>query len=55
MAIALYMDHHVPRAITTGLRLRGIDVLTAHEDGTAEMEDPALLTRATKLGRALFT
>jgi uncharacterized protein with PIN domain len=55
MAIALYMDHHVPRAITTSLRLRGIDVLTAHEDGAAEMEDPALLTHATKLGRALFT
>lgn len=26
--IALYMDEHVPRAITIGLRLRGIDVLT---------------------------
>ena len=32
MAIALYMDHHVPRAITHGLRLRGVDVLTAFED-----------------------
>ena len=29
MATALYMDHHVPRAITMGLRLRGIDVITA--------------------------
>ena len=55
MAIALYMDHHVPRAITIGLRLRGVDVLTAHEDGTAQMEDPALLTRATELERVLFT
>jgi hypothetical protein len=24
MAIAFYMDHHVPRAITMGLRLRGV-------------------------------
>lgn len=29
--IALYMDHHVPRAITEGLRLRGVDVITAHK------------------------
>ncbi len=34
MPIALYMDHHVPRAITLGLRLREVDVLTAYEDGT---------------------
>ena len=30
MPIKLYMDHHVPRAITTGLRLRGVDVITAY-------------------------
>ncbi len=29
MALKLYMDHHVPRAITNGLRMRGVDVLTA--------------------------
>lgn len=33
MAIALYMDHHVPRAITVGLRVRGVAILTAEEDG----------------------
>jgi len=27
------MDENVPRAITGGLRLRGIDVLTVQEDG----------------------
>jgi len=32
MAIALYMDQHVPRAITVGLRLRGVDVLTAYQE-----------------------
>ena len=40
MAIALYMDQHVPRAITVGLRLRGVDVLTAYEDGSSEEDDP---------------
>ena len=49
------MDHHVPRPITNGLRLRGVDVLTAHEDGTSELPDPELLDRATELERVLFT
>jgi hypothetical protein len=55
MAIAFYMDHHVPRAITIGLRLRDVDVITAYEDGTSEWEDSELLDRATELGRVLFT
>ena len=55
MAIALYMDQHVPRAVTAELRSRGVDVVTAYEDGTSELEDPALLDRAGDLGRALFT
>ncbi len=53
--IALYMDHNVPRAITVGLRLRGVDVITAYEDGADDMDDSALLDRATELGRVLFT
>ena len=36
MPITFYMDHHVPRAITLGLRLREADVITAYEDGTSE-------------------
>ena len=55
MAIKLHMDHHVPRAITVGLRLRGVDVVTAHEDGASQLDDSALLDRATSLGRVLFT
>lgn len=55
MAIAFYMDHHVPKAITNGLRLRGVDVLTAYEDGTSEYDDDDLLDRATELQRVLFT
>jgi predicted nuclease of predicted toxin-antitoxin system len=55
MAIAFYVDHHVPRAITVGLRLRGVDVLTAYEDGASELDDPELLDRAGELERVLFT
>jgi uncharacterized protein with PIN domain len=53
--LRLYMDHHVPRAITGQLRLRGVDVLTAHEDGASTLDDPLLLDRATELERVLFT
>ena len=40
--------------MTLGLRLRGVDVLTAYEDGTSELADVALLDRAGELGRVLF-
>jgi hypothetical protein len=49
------MDVHVPRAITRALRVRGVDVITAQEDGAAELEDGPLLDRVGSLGRAIFT
>lgn len=55
MAVSLYMDHHVPRSITVGLRLREVDVITVHEDGASQMSDSDLLDRASELARALFT
>ena len=55
MSVGLYTDVHVRRAVTTGLRLRGVDVLTAQEDGAGEFDDPSLLERAAELGRVLFT
>jgi hypothetical protein len=55
VTLALYMDHHVPEAITSGLRRRGVDVLTAWDDGRARASDEELLTRATELGRDLFS
>lgn len=55
MSVKIYMDVHVKRAVTDGLRLRGVDVLTAQEDGAAEFEDPKLLDRATELSRVLFS
>jgi len=55
VSLALYMDHHVPAAITRGLRRRGVDVLTAAEDGRADCDDAPLLDRAGEVGRVLFT
>jgi hypothetical protein len=52
--ITFYMDVHVPRAITEQLRLRGIDVLTAQQDGTTELEDAELLDRVLALTRVVF-
>jgi hypothetical protein len=50
VSIKLYIDVHVRQAITMGLRLRGVDVLTAQEDGARRLSDPLLLDRATALG-----
>ncbi|GAB4500156.1 MAG: DUF5615 family PIN-like protein [Anaerolineales bacterium] len=55
MSLKIYMDHHVPKAITNGLRLRGIDVLTAYEDGRHMATDAELLDRSTELQRILFS
>ncbi|HEY9618247.1 MAG TPA: DUF5615 family PIN-like protein [Microcoleaceae cyanobacterium] len=55
MTLAFYMDEHVPRSITNGLRLKEIDVLTVQEDGLAGMPDLAVLDRASELGRLVFT
>ena len=41
--------------MTEGLRLRGVTVLTAQEDGAGELSDEALLGRATARGAVLFT
>ena len=51
----LYMDHCVPGPITVGLRQRGVDVLTAEEDGTKQLDDDDLLDRASSVGRILFS
>ncbi len=55
MSVALYLDVHVRRAITDGLRVRGVDVLTAQADEARRLPDPQLLDRATALGRVLFS
>jgi len=55
MSLRLYMNHHVRRAITEGLRHRGVDVVTAYEDGAASFDDEHILERAGQLGRVVFT
>jgi len=54
MPLPIYMDHHVPRAIALGLRLRRVDVLTTYEDGASALDNAALWGRARELGRVLF-
>jgi Domain of unknown function (DUF5615) len=49
------MDVHVSGVITRALRLMGVEVVTAQEDGSDRLPDPDLLDRATLLGAVLFT
>jgi len=55
MTISLYMDEHVNFAITSGLRIRAVDVLTVQEDGRSGVPDSILLDRAMELKRVIFT
>jgi predicted nuclease of predicted toxin-antitoxin system len=48
MAIKLYMDVHIKRQITEGLRRRGVD-------NSSTLSDKELLDRAKILGRVLVT
>ncbi|HAZ45589.1 MAG TPA: hypothetical protein DDW76_30510 [Cyanobacteria bacterium UBA11369] len=55
MTIALYMDEHVHKGITDGLREREVDVLTVQEDNRTSTPDLIILDRATELQRVMFT
>jgi Domain of unknown function (DUF5615) len=55
MPVRLYMDVHVPQAITEQLRRRGVDIVTAIEDHADELDDDVLLVRVRSLGRVIFT
>lgn len=46
MAIQLYTDHNVPRAIVDGLKSRGVDIVTSYEDGTSEFDDLEIIAKA---------
>lgn len=41
MTVRLYMDVHVPRSVTDALRAHGVDVLTAQDDGAAQLAEPS--------------
>jgi hypothetical protein len=47
MSVRILMDVHVRAEITNGLKNRRVDVLTAQEDGSAELPDSLLLDRAS--------
>ena len=55
MSVKLYLDVHVKRAVADGLQQRGVDVLTAQQDGMAGLTDSDLLNRATSLDRVFFS
>lgn len=55
MAVAFYMDQHVPKAITLGLRRLGVDVLRTQDDGYDRADDEVILDHAGALGRVVFT
>lgn len=50
-----YFDHNVQRQIASGLRLRGIDLITAYEDGMHEASDVDILARAHLTNRVVVT
>ena len=55
MPLGFYLDVHIPRAITEQLRLRGVAVLTATEEGTNRRPDDFLREKIAALGRVIFT
>lgn len=53
--LTFYMDEHVPKAVTEGLRRRGVDVVTVQEAGLQGATDTQHLKRATQEGRVIVT
>src|SRR5262245_27411459 len=55
MPFPLYADVHVSQSIIDQLRERGVDVLTAFNDGAVQLDDAEVLERARALGRVVFS
>ena len=55
MTISLYFDECVNQTVCPGLRLRGVTILTAQEDGREATDDNQILNRATELNHLLVT
>ena len=53
--IRFYFDQHIPGAVSAGLRLHGVDVLTAWEAGRCGTPDPDQLAFATAEDRVVMT
>lgn len=50
-----FADEHVPSAITAGLRLRGMDVVTVQDHGLESSDDAVLLEIASAQERLMLT
>jgi predicted nuclease of predicted toxin-antitoxin system len=55
VSLRYYFDHHVQGPVAEGLRRRGLEVITAKDDGARQLPDESLLARATELGCVLVT
>jgi hypothetical protein len=55
VSLSFYFDQHVPGPVATGLRQRGIDVLTTEADGAKGQDDEVILERATLLSRVMVS
>jgi hypothetical protein len=55
MPSALYMNVHLPIALTEALLHRGLDNLTSQDDGRATSDDKRLLARAADPGHILLS
>ncbi len=53
--LASLADVHIDLRITSGLRRRGIDVVTAQDQGFSELDDESLLVAALQQRRILLT
>ena len=53
--VRFFFDQHIYGAVATGLRLHGIDVLTAHEAGRCGVPDPDQLQFATAEQRVMVS
>lgn len=55
MSLKFYTDKHIPKAVTTQLRSRGIDIIRCEEVGLGDATDLTHLEYATSEGRAIIT
>jgi hypothetical protein len=53
--LRLYADECVDGRVVTGLRRRGVDVVTAHEEGLLSASDQRHMERASELGRPVVS
>lgn len=55
MSLEFYFDHNMPLPLALALRQRGIDILTAEEDGSSRLSDRGIWQRAIIVQRIVVT